>query len=71
MKASSIVVGDRVFYTYNGKGRKTGKRELPAPAHNAIKAWLTCSGRSVETMAPGDSLWRDTRTGRGISSGTF
>lgn len=71
MTAASIVVEDRIFYTYRGKGGKTGKRELPAPAFRAIKAWLACSGRSLESMEPTDSLWPDIRTGRGIASGTF
>lgn len=71
MTASSIVVEDHVFYTYRGKGGKTGKRELPAPAYNAIKAWLACSGRNIEAMEPTASLWPDIRTGRGITSGTF
>ncbi len=71
MKAASIVVEDRVYYTYRGKGAKAGKRELPAPAYEAIKAWLACSGRKIETMEASASLWPDTRTGRGITSGTF
>ncbi len=71
MTAASIVVEDRVFYTYRGKGAKAGKRELPAPAYNAIKAWLACSNRNIETMEPPASLWPDIRTGRGITSGTF
>jgi len=71
LKASNIIVEDRVYYTYRGKGGKTGKRELPPPAVEAIIAWLAASGRSLETMAPDDSLWPDLRTGRGITSGTF
>ncbi len=71
MTASSIVVEDRVFYTYRGKGAKAGKRELPAPAYEAIGAWLACSNRNLETMEQGASLWPDIRNGRGITSGTF
>ena len=59
------------FYTYKGKGGKTGKRELPRPALDAIEAWLARAGRNLATMDPDDSLWPDTRTGRGITSGTF
>ena len=71
LKASNILVEDRVYYTYRGKGGKTGKRELPPPAVEAINAWLAASGRSLVTMAPDDSLWPDIRTGRAITSGTF
>jgi site-specific recombinase XerD len=59
------------FYSYRGKGGKTGKRELPRPALEAIEAWLTSTGRNLATMEPDTSLWPDTRTGRGITSGTF
>ena len=71
MTAGSINVDGRVFYTYRGKGGKTGKRELPQPAYDAITGWLAASGRAPEAMATTDSLWPDTRTGRGITSGTF
>lgn len=71
MTAGSIVIEDRVYYRYRGKGGKTGKRELPAPALAAINAWLASTGRSLETMRPEESLWPDTRTGRPISSGVF
>ena len=71
MTAGSISVEDRVYYTYRGKGGKTGKRELPQPAYEAITCWLASSGRMPELMAPDASLWPDTRTGRGITSGTF
>lgn len=71
MTAGSISVEGNVFYTYRGKGGKTGKRELPHPAYEAITIWLAVTGRSVETMEPAESLWPDTRKGRGITSGTF
>ncbi|HLF07486.1 MAG TPA: tyrosine-type recombinase/integrase, partial [Thermoplasmata archaeon] len=61
----------RVFYSYRGKGGKIGKRELPRPAFEAIQAWLAAVGKDLTTMPPGDSLWPDTRYGRGITSGTF
>jgi hypothetical protein len=35
------------------------------------KGGKAASGQSLESMAPTDSLWLDTRTGRGITSGTF
>jgi site-specific recombinase XerD len=71
LKARDISQEGSTFYSYRGKGGKTGKRELPRPALEAIEAWLARIGRSVETMEPDDSLWPDTRTGRGITSGTF
>jgi len=72
LKAGSISFDDgRVFYEYRGKGGKTGKRELPAPAFDAIQGWLSRIGKTVETMKTEDSLWPDTRNGRGITSGTF
>ena len=52
MTAGSISVEDRVYYTYRGKGGKTGKRELPQPAYDAITGWLAASGRRSRAMAP-------------------
>jgi integrase len=72
MTAGSIeIAGATVFYSYRGKGGKTGKRELPRPALEAIQAWLECIGKDVEAMAADESLWPDIRSGRGITSGTF
>jgi site-specific recombinase XerD len=72
MTASSFSFeGETVFYSYRGKGGKTGKRELPRPAIQAIQAWLASVGKDVATMRPEASLWPDVRTGRGITSGTF
>ena len=66
LKAGSISFeAATVFYTYRGKGGKTGRRELPRPALEAIQTWL------VATMKPTDSLWPDTKNGHGITSGTF
>jgi len=65
LKAGDIIVGDDiVMYQYRGKGGKTGRRELPRPAYEAILATLADSGKELTTMAPDQSLWR-------ISSGTF
>ena len=71
MTAGSISAEDRVYYTYRGKGGKSGKRELPRPAYEAITCWLAATGRILDRMAPDSSLWPDTRIGRGITSGTF
>jgi site-specific recombinase XerC len=36
--------GSRTYYVYSGKGGKTGRRELPGPACEAIRSWLAASG---------------------------
>ena len=67
MTAGSMeVAGETVFYSYRGKGGKTGKRELPRPAFEAIQAWLDCVGKDLATMPSTASLWPDTRNNRGI-----
>ena len=72
MTAGSISVeAATVFYSYRGKGGKTGKRELPRPAYQVILTWLDCVGKDLAVMRPDESLWPDTRGGRGITSGTF
>ena len=72
MTAGSISVeGAAVFYSYRGKGGKTGKRVLPRPAFEAICTWLASVGKDPATMRPDESLWPNTRGGRGITSGTF
>jgi integrase/recombinase XerC len=69
--ASLSFEGGSVFYGYRGKGGKTGKRELPRPAYEAIRAWLASVGKDLAMMRSDESLWPDTRSGRGITSGTF
>jgi len=65
LKAGDLTVDDgTAFYTYRGKGNKTGRRELPRPAYEAIVRTLADVGKELPTMAPHESLWR-------ISSGTF
>jgi site-specific recombinase XerD len=71
LKARDISQEGSTFYSYRGKGGKTGKRELPRPALDAINAWLASTGKSLVALGPADSLWPDTRTKRGITSGTF
>jgi len=71
LKAGDISEDGSPYYSYRGKGGKTGKREMPRPALSAIEAWLASTGRSLATQEASDSLWPDTRTGRGITSGTF
>jgi integrase/recombinase XerC len=65
LKAGDIIAGDDVvMYQYRGKGGKTGRRELPRPAYEAIVATLADSGRDLAAMRPEESLWL-------ISGGTF
>ena len=72
MTAGSVSVeGGVVFYSYRGKGGKTGKRELPRPAFEATCTWLTSVDKDLAAMRPDESLWPDTRHGHGITSGTF
>ena len=71
LKAGDIFLEDPVSYTYRGKGGKTGRRELPRPAFEAIEKWLASQGKDLAMMRPEESLWPDIRNGRGITSGTF
>ena len=61
------------FYSYRGKGGKTGRRELPRPAVDALKAALAAFGKDLGVMAPSESLWPSPAfsDGRGLTSGTF
>ncbi len=63
--------GGRTYYVYRGKGGKTGRRELPTPATEAIRVWLAASGRDLATMKAEDSIWPNLRTGKAITSGIF
>jgi site-specific recombinase XerD len=70
LRAGDMVQMGGLFYTYRGKGGKTGKRELPRPAFDAIERWLGACGKDLATMRPEESLWPNGR-GKGITSGTF
>ncbi len=63
--------GETVFYSYRGKGGKTGRRELPRPAYEAISATLCDAGTDLGVMDPTASLWQAGAGPRGITSGTF
>jgi len=63
--------GETVFYSYRGKGGKSGRRELPGPAYAAILQTLADAGKEPGTMDPGESLWQAGAGPGGISSGTF
>lgn len=71
MKAGNLSRQDgKVYYRYRGKGGKTGTRELPEPAYQAIRRSLAAWGKALEYMVTQESLWPGTRT-EGISGGTF
>ena len=73
MKAGNLSLdGERMYYTYRGKGGKQGRRELPLPAVDAIKAELQAFGKELVTMQPEESLWPSRHPNeKGITSGTF
>ena len=52
------VEGDTAYYRYRGKGGKRGRRELPQPAYEALRATLADAGLVLEAMAPSASLWQ-------------
>ena len=59
MRAGDISIdGDVVRYEYVGKGHKRGRRELPRPAYDAIRATLVDAGLALSTMDPAASLWQ-------------
>ncbi len=66
-----ICEGSTVFYFYRGKGGKTGKRELPRPAYDAIVAALSAWGKDLATMEAEESLWPSAGSPKGLTSGTF
>jgi integrase len=69
--ADITIEGPTAYYTYRGKGGKTGRRELPRPAHDAIVRTLADCGKDISTMDPGESLWQAGAGVQGITSGTF
>ncbi|MBI5948575.1 MAG: tyrosine-type recombinase/integrase [Chloroflexi bacterium] len=72
LKAGNIEFdGGRAAYTYRGKGGKTGRRELPHPAYEAIVATLADAGKTLPEMEPSESLWQAGARERGVTSSTF
>jgi integrase len=61
------------FYCYRGKGGKTGRRELPRPATDALRAALAAFGKDLGVMSPTESLWPSpaATNGEGLRSATF
>ena len=64
------VEGETPFYAYRGKGGKRGRRELPRPAHEALKATLSDAGLDLASMDPSASVWQAGGHPRGVTSGT-
>ena len=51
LTAGDITVeGETAFYSYRGKGGKTGRRELPRPAYEAVCATLSDAGKDLGSM---------------------
>jgi site-specific recombinase XerD len=72
LKAGNLIrEGSTVQYTYRGKGGKTGKRELPRPAYDAIVTALAVWGKDLATMTSDESLWTSASSAKGLTSGTF
>lgn len=65
------IEGETAFYSYRGKGGKRGRRELPRPAYEAVRATLGDAGLSLAEMEPSASLWQAGASVRGITSSTF
>jgi integrase/recombinase XerC/integrase/recombinase XerD len=65
------IEGETCFYAYRGKGGKRGRRELPHPAYEAIRATLADAGKDLATIAPAESLWQAGARPDGLTSGTF
>jgi site-specific recombinase XerD len=71
LRASDISVeDDTAFYSYRGKGGKRGRRELPRPAYEALRASLADAGRELGSMDPAESLWQAAAGSRGVTSAT-
>ncbi len=72
LKARDLSIEDgRAFYAYRGKGGKQGRRELPAPAFQAIQRTLTDCDKQLSSMRPEESLWQAGTSERGVTSGTI
>ena len=73
MKVGDITLdGNQTYYIYRGKGGKRGRRELPQPALDAIRAGLAAFGKDMATMSPEEPLWTSSlQNPKGLTSGTF
>jgi integrase/recombinase XerC len=74
LRAGDLSLENEVcFYSYVGKGGKTGRRELPRPAVEAVRTGLAAYGKDLGSMSPTDSLWPSPAAvnGEGLRSATF
>ncbi|MEX2247975.1 MAG: tyrosine-type recombinase/integrase [Dehalococcoidia bacterium] len=72
LTAGDVSMDDgRAWYRYRGKGGKTGKRELPRPAYDAITAALAAWGKDLATMVQDEPLWPSTGPDGRLRSSTF
>lgn len=70
--ADLIPEGAEVFYSYQGKGGKAGRRELPQPEYQAIVQSLAAWGKTLDAIPSRESLWPSrAATSKGLTSGTF
>ena len=71
LRAGDISIeGDTAFYSYRGKGGKTGRRELPRPAYGRFDERSRIA-KSLARTPSDESLWQACGGPSGITSGTF
>lgn len=70
LTAGDIIQSGGIFYQYRGKGGKQGKRELPKPAFDAIRASLAAWGKSLDAMGQDEPIW-PSPSGKGLPDSTF
>ncbi len=72
LTAGDITVEDEIaFYAYRGKGGKHGRRELPAPAFEALVGSLADFGLTLTSMDPSATLWHGGTAGSRLSGASF
>ena len=57
LRAGDLTRNGAVYYTVRVKGGQERRRELPAPAFNAIVDALEAQGRPLESLAPGERIF--------------
>jgi len=63
--------GETAFYSYRGKGGRRGRRELPRPAHEALRTTLADVGLDLASMDAETSLWQAAAGPKGVTGSTF
>lgn len=72
LRAGDVTVEAGVpFYAYRGKGGKAGRRELPRPAYEAIRATLGDLGKDLAKIDAGEPLWQAGAGPAGLTGGAF